>query len=108
MAGDGIAFFQALLVGNRLLLNVFDVLRAAAPLIAIEQCRVGTLQSDLVQRVDQFNCIMDPAIEAEATNGIVHVGTVTGQECTPATKLCCHALMHVVDVAVNDRVGGVA
>src|SRR5262245_61215786 len=47
---------------------------------------------------------MNAEIEAEPAERIVHVGAIAGQERAAAAERRGDALMHVVEIAVDDRV----
>jgi hypothetical protein len=101
----GVFLFEPLLVGDRLLLHIFDIDRAAALIIARECLGLGRAAQHGNQQARQFHRIVDPAIETEAADRIVHMRGISGQECAPLTKLRRDALVDVVDVAMDDRIG---
>src|SRR6185436_17617551 len=96
---------QALQVPDRDLLHVLEVDGAALAHVAIEQGLIGLAAADPAQLLRQIERIVDAAIQAERADGIVEMRCIAGEQHAADAKVLRHALMHLVDALVLDRVG---
>src|SRR5262249_37635927 len=88
-----------------LLLHVFDIERPAQPIVIIEDGGRRLAAQHPAEEAGELDRIVNAEIETEPTERIVHVGGVTGEEYPAPAERRRHALVHVVEIAVHDRVG---
>ena len=73
-APRGILLLQPLLVGDRLLLDIFHVQGPTNPVVKIENVGRCLFADDTSEQGRQFHPVMDAEIEAEPAERIVDVG----------------------------------
>jgi hypothetical protein len=100
-----ILLLQPFLIGDGLLLDIFDVQRPPKPVIEIQNVRRHFPTDDATQQGGQFDAIVDSKIQAEPAERVVDVGRVAGEESTAPAERRRHALVHIVDVAMDHRIG---
>src|SRR4029450_11439338 len=97
-------FFQPFLVGDRLLLHVFDIERPTEAIVLVEDmCRRLAAQHAPQQR-GQLHGVVNAEVEAEPAERIVHMGAIAREKDAALAERRRNALVHVVEVAMDDGV----
>ena len=99
-----IAFLEPFFVGDRCLLNKFDIGRAAPPFIPVQERFVGAASDDLMQDVRNLHRIVNAAVQSQPANGIVDVRRVTREKYPSLTKLRSNPLMCLIQVAMDETI----
>src|SRR5262245_22888247 len=100
-----VLFLEPLLVGDSLLLNVFDVDRATVLLVTVEcRCR-SCVPYDRREQTRELDRIMEPTVETQAAKWIVDVGGVAGEEGAAFAKAGGDPLVNPIEIAMHHRVG---
>ena len=85
-------------------LHELDVQRTAVQVILIENVLGRFAANDATQQIAQLDGIVDAEIQAEAAERIVDMRRVAREEHATFAEACRHPLMHVVEIAMHDRV----
>ncbi len=85
-------------------MHEFDVERASAPRVAVEDLFVGLSGNHLMHGVDQLHGVMNAAVKPQAAYRVVHVRRIAGEKDPPLAKRRGDALVHFVEIAMNDVV----
>ena len=102
-----VLLFHPLLVGDGLLLHELDVERTAVQVVFVENVLGRLAADDAAEQVAQLDRIVDAEVQAEPAERVVDVRGVAREEHAAFAEACRHALMHVVEIAVDDVVGSV-
>ena len=76
----GIFLLEPLLVGDRLLLHIFDIERPAPAVVQIELVFASLATAIARQALRQLDAVVNPAVQSQATDRIVDVGRVAGEQ----------------------------
>src|SRR5262245_39409472 len=100
-----VLFLETLLVGNSLLLNVFDIDRATALLVTVEcRCR-SCVPYDRREQTSELDCIMEPTVETQAAKRMVDVSSVAGEDGAAFAEAGGNPLVNPIEIAMHDPVG---
>src|SRR3954452_16867762 len=99
-----ILLLEPLLVGDGLLLDIFDIQRPAKPVVEIKNIRRHLAADDTAKQRGQLDAVMDSEIQAEPAERVVDVSGIAGEEGAALAERRGDALMHVVDIAMDDGI----
>src|SRR5437899_1336968 len=74
------ARLQPPLVADRLLLHIFDIERPAETVVLIEDTRRPFTAQHAAQQRGQFHGVVNPEVETQPAERIVHVGTIAREK----------------------------
>lgn len=97
-------FLEPLLVGDGLLLDVFDVQRPAPFIVAVETVGRRFAAHDLAEQTGKLNGVVNTEIQAEPAQRIVDVRGVAGKEDAALAETRRHPLVDSINVAVKNRI----
>ena len=92
-----VGFFQVVFVADGLRLDIFDGDGAALAVILVQEVFVAALGQDLDQLFGQVDAVVDAAVHAHAAQGVVHVGTIAGQQDAPVAVGFGNPLVDPID-----------
>src|SRR5215475_12452412 len=75
-----ILLLQPPLVGDRLLLHIFDIERPAEAVVLIEDTRRPFAAQHAAQQRGQFHGVVNPEVETQPAERVVHVGAVAREK----------------------------
>ena len=100
-----IALFQPLFVRDRLLLNKLGRYGSALKVVKVQERSDLPPSEDACHFRSQINGILNTAIQSHASDWIVDVGGVAGQQHAPFAEGRGYALMRHVQISMHDVVG---
>jgi hypothetical protein len=96
--------FEIALVGDRVLLHVFERDVAPLPVIAIEFMRGGFSALNPCQPISQVERVVNTAVHAHAPQRIVDMGGIASQKRAASAEGLGHALVHPIERGVDDLI----